>query len=150
MRKAHRERTYANDAYRYSSVRNSHLTEEIKNSISLKQNEVNGAITTTDNQLVVLQNRLEELELSSDEEEEIMSARGKDEALQRMKNERDALDTSRKLLQELLVKSQEESVAKAALGSQDTSTKISFGEKNSGFQAGIIHGAVSGLTFGGK
>lgn len=134
----------------YSSVRNSHLTEEIKNSISLKQNEVNGAITTTDNQLVVLQNRLEELELSSDEEEEIMSARGKDEALQRMKNERDALDTSRKLLQELLVKSQEESVAKAALGSQDTSTKISFGEKNSGFQAGIIHGAVSGLTFGGK
>ena len=140
----------ANNAYRYSSVRNSPLTEEIKNSISAKRDEVSGAITTTDNQVVVLENRLKELELSSDEEDETMSAQCKAEVLQRLKNERDALDASRKLLQELLAKSQEESVAKAALGSQNNSTTISFGEKNSGFQAGIINGAVSGLTFGGE
>ncbi|KAI9148701.1 hypothetical protein HJFPF1_10742 [Paramyrothecium foliicola] len=79
-----------------------------------------------------------------------MSEQGKAEVLQRLKDERDALDASRKLLQELLAKSQEESVAKAALGSQNNSTTITFGEKNAGFQAGIINGAVSGLGFGGK
>ncbi|KFA81275.1 hypothetical protein S40288_04869 [Stachybotrys chartarum IBT 40288] len=46
--------------------------------------------------------------------------------------------------------SQEESVAKAALGNQYNSTTVSFGENNSGFQAGTINGPVSGLTFGGK
>jgi hypothetical protein len=69
--------------------------------------------------------------------------------IQRLKDERDALDTSLKLLQELLAKSQEESVGKAALGSPESSTTISFSGQNSGFQAGIIHGAVSGLKFGG-
>ncbi|KAK6063283.1 hypothetical protein SCUP515_12531 [Seiridium cupressi] len=118
----------------YSSVRNSHLTEEIKKSISVKQDEVNGAIITTDQKVVVLQNKLKDLELSSDEEEGEMSLQGKAKVMQRLKDERDALNASLKLLQELLAKSQEESVAKAALG----------------FQAGIINGSVSGQTFGGS
>ncbi|KFA80922.1 hypothetical protein S40288_09751 [Stachybotrys chartarum IBT 40288] len=134
----------------YSSVRNSHLTEEIKGSICVKQDEINRAITATDRQLVVLQGRLEELEISSDEEEGSMSPQDRAEVQQQLMVECDALDASRILLQELLAKSQEESVQKAALGSQVGSTTISFGQQNSGFQAGIIHGNVSGQTFGGK
>jgi hypothetical protein len=99
---------------------------------------------------VVLQNKVEELDVSSDEEEGSLSPRDKAEMMQRLKDEREALDASRKLLQELLAKSQEESVEKAALGSEKGSTTISFGKQNSGIQAGIINGAVSGQKFGRK
>ena len=47
-----------------------------------------------------------------------------------------------KLLDELLAKSQE-ALTIAALGSQSGSTTITFGNQNSGFQAGVIHGGVN-------
>jgi hypothetical protein len=50
-------------------VRHTHITEEIKKTISAKQAEVQDAITTADRQLVVLENKLEELAVSSDNEE---------------------------------------------------------------------------------
>jgi peptidoglycan hydrolase CwlO-like protein len=133
--------------YRYSSVRNSHITEEIKNTISTKQDEVKGAIITTDKQLVVLENKLGELNLSSDDDD--TATEGKAEALRQLEGEREALDAARKLLDELLAKAQEEAVAKVA-GNQAGSTTVTFGDHNSGFQAGNISGGVSGLSFGGK
>ena len=99
--------------------------------------------------MVVLQDRLEELEVSSDEEEGSISPQDKAEVKQRLKDEHDALDISQKLLRELLAKSQEEAIEKAALGSQKSPTTIRFGKQNKGFQTGIIHGNVSGQTFGG-
>jgi hypothetical protein len=48
-----------------------------------------------------------------------------------------------KRLDELLAKSQEEALTIAALGSQSGSTTITFGNRNSGFQAGVIHGGVN-------
>lgn len=135
--------------YRYSSVRNSHITEEIKKTISTKQAEVKGAITAANKQLVVLENKLEELDLSSDDEDAAGAKEGKAEALRQLEEERKALDVSRRLLDELLSKSQEEAVARAA-GNQDHSTSVKFGDHNSGFQAGTISGGVSGIKFGGK
>ncbi|KAI9854591.1 MAG: hypothetical protein M1813_000942 [Trichoglossum hirsutum] len=105
----------------YSSVRHTHITEEIKKTISAKQAEVQGAITTADRQLVVLENKLEELAVSSDDEETPTPAEGRAEALRQLEEERKALDTSRKLLDELLSKSQKEAVAKAA-GNEGSST----------------------------
>jgi len=116
--------------YRYSSVRTSHITEEIKKTISTKQAEVKDAITTADKQLGPKEN--------------------KTEALRQLEEERKALDISRKLLDELLSKSQEEAVAKAAAYNQSSSNTVTFGDGNSGFQAGTINGGVSGITFGGK
>jgi nitric oxide reductase activation protein len=116
----------------------------------MKQTEMKGAITTTDKQLVVLENRLEELNLSDDDQEEARSADGKDEMLRQLEEERKALNASQKLLDDLLAKSQEEAVAKAAAGNQNNSTTITFGNQNSGFQSGIINGGVSGISFGGK
>ena len=116
--------------------------------ISVRQVELNSAITTTDKQLVVLEKKLEELGLSSDEED-TGSTEGKSEALGQLEEELKAVIASQKLLTELLSKSQEEAVAKAARN-QSGSTTVTFGAQNSGFQAGIVNGGVSRNTFGGK
>jgi predicted nucleic acid-binding Zn-ribbon protein len=136
-------------SYRYSSVRHSHITEEIKNAISTKQAEVKSAITTTDKQLVVVENKLDELNLSSDDEEGAGSREGQTEALRQLEEELKAVKASQKLLNELLSKLQEEAVAKAAVN-QSHSTTVKFGDQNSGFQAATINGGVSGINFGGK
>ncbi|KAL9631155.1 MAG: hypothetical protein Q9164_006038 [Protoblastenia rupestris] len=133
----------------YSSVRNSHVTEEIKKAISTKQDEVNGAITTADRQLVVVENKLEELNLSSDDDDAAGSSQGKDEVLQQLEEEVKGVKASQKLLNELLSKSQEEAIAKVA-GNQTGSITVTFGPQNSGFQAGNINGGVNGMNFGGK
>ena len=77
------------------------------------------------------------------------SSEGKTEALQQLEEELKGVKESQKLLNELLSKSQEEAVAKAA-GNQSVSTPVTFGAQNSGFQAGNISGGVSGINFGGK
>lgn len=59
------------------------------------------------------------------------------------------MNASRKLLEELLLKSQEEVVAKAAWNQSDL-TRVTFGNQNSGFQAATINGGVSGINFAGK
>lgn len=137
----------------YVSVRHTHITEEIKNTISKKQAEVKGAMTTADKQLVVLKDQLEELSLSSDDDETAESREGKTETLRQLEEELKAIKLSQKLLKELLFKSQEEAVVKVAAkagGDQNPSTTVTFGGQNSGFQAGTINGAVSGLKFGRK
>jgi hypothetical protein len=126
-------------------VRHTHITEEIRKTISAKQAEVQGAITTADRQMVVLENRLEDLAVSSDEEA-FTPAEDRAEALRQLEEERKALHTSRKLLDELLARSQEAAVAKAA-GSQGISTTVTFGNQNSGFQAGTISGGVDRTIF---
>ncbi|OAQ72194.1 phosphorylase superfamily protein [Pochonia chlamydosporia 170] len=44
----------------------------------------------------------------------------------------------------------QEASVKATSEGQNQPTSVKFGKQNSGFQAGIINGPVSGLTFGGK
>jgi hypothetical protein len=56
------------------------------------------------------------------------------------------VQASQKLLNELLSKSQEKAIAKAA-GTQSGSITVTFGAQNSGFQAGNINGGVSGISF---
>jgi hypothetical protein len=121
----------------------------MKKTISTKQDEVNGAITTADRQLVVLENKLKEMNLSSDDDDTAGSSHGKAEVLQQLEEELKGVKASQKLLNELLSKSQEEAITKAA-GNQTGSITASFGAQNSGFQAGNINGGVSGLNFGGK
>lgn len=132
----------------YSSVRNTHLTEEIKKTIILRQDEVKGAITTADKQLVVLEDRVKEMNLSDDDEEDT-PAEGKTEALKQLEEEFKGVQASQRLLNELLSKAQEDAVTKAA-GSQSVSTTVTFGAQNSGIQVGINNGGVFGNNFGGK
>jgi hypothetical protein len=55
-------------------------------------------------QLVVLESKLEELNLSSDNDEEAGPKEGKAEVLQQLEEERKALGALRMLLEELLLK----------------------------------------------
>jgi hypothetical protein len=108
-------------------------------------------MTTVDKQLIVLENRVEEMNLSDDDEEVATPAEGKAEALRQLEEELEGVKASQKLLNELLSKSQEDAVAKAAgRQSQSGSITVTFGDNSSGFNAGIINGGVSGISFGGK
>ena len=127
------------------------MTEDIKQMISAKQVDVKSAIAGTNRQLAVLDNRMEELNLSSDEEEEPTGFKvNRPEALRQLEEERKAIDASRRLLEELLEKAKEEAIARAAASNQGGSHTVTFGDHNSGFQTGVINGTVSGLSFGGK
>ncbi|KAF1974571.1 hypothetical protein BU23DRAFT_504989 [Bimuria novae-zelandiae CBS 107.79] len=137
----------------YSSVRHSHITEDIKKTISEKQEEVKSAITATDKQLIILDNKLEELNLSSDDGVVAEPNEDKTKALQQYEEERKAIVASRRLLDELLSRAQEEAVAKAAAKGQASSTtvgSVTFGNQNSGLQTGVINGGVHGAIFGRK
>lgn len=135
--------------YRYSSVRHTHITEEIQKTISARQTEIKGSITTADKHLIVLENKLEEMNLNSEDEEAAGATEGKTEALRQLEEERKALNASRKLLDELLSKSQEAAVAKVAAGNPSHSTTVTFGNNYSGIQAHTINGGVSS-NFGSK
>jgi hypothetical protein len=66
---------------RYSSIRHTHITEEIKETILTKQTEITGAIGTTDAQLVEAGKRLEELNISGDNQVEAKGAENWADAL---------------------------------------------------------------------
>jgi TolA-binding protein len=82
--------------------------------MSLVQAEIKVAVNTTDEQLVVLESKLEELNLSSNDDKEADPKEGNAEALQQLEEERKALGASCMLLEDLLLKAQEDAVAKAA------------------------------------
>jgi hypothetical protein len=52
--------------YRYSSIRHTHITEEIKKTISTRQIEITTAIRIIDKQLAKVGKRLEELNVVGD------------------------------------------------------------------------------------
>ena len=135
---------------RYSSIRHTHITEEIKKTILVKEAEITGAIAATDKQLTEVESTLGELRLTDASQEGVQNVEDKEKALEQIKEEQIALDSSRILLQELLSKAREEVVSRAATESQDRSTKVTFGNQNSGFQIGISNGPISGISFGGK
>lgn len=99
--------------------------------------------------MAVVQDRLADLDLSDDGEDDGESIAGRDEALRRLREERMALDSSRKLLRELLFKSQEEALASTVDGKTGASS-VTFGNNNSGFQAHTVNGGIRGMTFGQK
>jgi hypothetical protein len=106
---------------------------------------------TADKQLIVLENKVEEINLSNNNKEVAIPAEGKTEALRQLEEELIGVKASQKLLNKLLSKSQDKAIVKAA-GSQSQSDSITmtFGNNSSGFNAGIINSGVSGISFGGK
>lgn len=115
--------------------------------ISTRQSEVAAAIVTTDRQLVVLENRLEEIRLSEDEDDEEEPEDNQSDVLGQLEEQLKGMKASQALLQELLAKTQEDVVAKAAK-EQAGKITVTFGTNNSGFQAGVFRGEGSTFTFG--
>jgi len=117
----------------------------------MKQMEITGAIAATDKHLAEVESALGELRLAGTGQEGVQNTdEDKDSALKQIEEERVALDSSRKLLKELLSMTREEVIAKATSESQNRSIQVTFGNQNSGFQIGISNGPISGISFGGK
>jgi len=94
--------------------------------------------------------RLEELNTAGEDQIKAESTEDMAEALKKIGEELKALSSSRNMLGELLSKAQEDAIAKATAERQTGSTTVTLGTHNSGFQAGIINGPISGISFGGK
>ena len=116
----------------------------------MKEAEITGAIAATDKQLTEVESTLGELHLTDAGQEGAQNVEDKEKALEQVKEEQIALDSSRILLQELLSKAREEVVSRAATESQNRSTQVTFGNQNAGVQIGISNGPISGISFGGK
>jgi hypothetical protein len=119
--------------------------------ILTRQSEVQGAITITDRRLGTVETRLQELNLSSDDDDEDgeNSDQPNDKAnvLRQLQAELNAVKASQALLSELLAKTREEAVANAAMNREGPIT-VTYGTNNSGFQAGVFHGQGSTINLG--
>lgn len=123
------------------------MTGDIEEMLSAKQDEVTSACQTTDTQLAKVAETLKSLNIL-DGIQYTGSPEG--EMARQLQEEQKALHASRKLLGDVLTKFQEDSVLRASAGKLDHSAHITFGSQNSGFQIGVSHGPISGITFGGK
>ncbi|OCK85163.1 hypothetical protein K432DRAFT_343639 [Lepidopterella palustris CBS 459.81] len=132
----------------YSSIRHTHITEEIRKTISMKEAEISNAITSTDLQLAEMETALGEIRLTGSAHEEGQNEEDITNAVKQIEEEQVALGGSRTLLEELLSKAREDFIARAASESKKRSTGVTFGNSNSGFQAGVVIGPISGVTFG--
>jgi hypothetical protein len=129
---------------RYSSIRTSTITEDIKKSISMKEEEISNAISSTDKKLAEAENSLY---IGGTSEEQGQDAADILNTVKQVEEERSGLDSSRKLLEELLLRAKEEAVFKAASEMQSGSTHITFGNLEKGFQIGTNNAAISGINF---
>ena len=70
--------------------------------------------------------------------------------VKQIEEERSALESSRKLLEELLSKAKEDAILRASSESQNRSMQMTFGTLGEGLQIGNNSGPISGINFGGK
>lgn len=129
---------------RHSSIRHTHITEEIQKMVSMRKTEITAGIRSTDEQLDEVGTRIEQLSVVTNTQEDLGTTEDKVGAKKQAEEERKALHASRKLLDELLMKVQNNCIAKAA------SISVNFGDYNSGFQVGVSNGPISGMSFGVK
>ena len=132
---------------RYSSIRSTHITEEIKKTISTKETEISKAVTSTDRQLAEVETNIEELQLGDAGQEQNQNAEDMINTVKQIEAERSALNSSRKLLEELLSKAKEEAILRAASERENRSTHITFGNQGKGFQIGTNNAPISGFNF---
>jgi len=126
---------------RYSSLRNTRLTDELRTSIAAQHNSIAAASGSTQTEVAVVQQTLSEVRsspleaLAADEDGELdKTVRGLTEVM-------DALELSRSLLQELWSKTAAAETAKAIADSG--STNITFGTNYKGMQMGNNYGSTT-------
>lgn len=93
---------------------------------------------------------IEEFSVASDIQRDSEAMEDQADAIRQIEEEQKALRASRKILDELFEKMQDEKIEKAAAESQSGSTSVTFGNQNSGFQIGVSNGSISGISFGAR
>jgi hypothetical protein len=92
---------------------------------------------------------LGELHLGGAGQEQNQNAEDMANTVKQIEEERSALDSSRKLLGELLSKAKEEAISRAASESQNRSIHVTFGTLTKGIQIRISNGPINWKS-GGK
>jgi hypothetical protein len=110
--------------------------------------EISEAITSTDKQLAEVTNGLGELQPSGAGQGQSQNIEDMANTIKQIEEERSGLDSSRKLLDELLSKAKEEAISKAASEGQNRSTHVTFGNLGKGFQIGTSNAPIHGINFG--
>lgn len=139
--------TIADDAKncdRYGTTRSSHITENIKKALAAHEAEISDAIASTHRQLAEVYTSLRELRLGGAEQDHNQTPEDMASTVKQVEEERKTLNSSRKLLEELLSKATEEALSKAVSESQNRSTHVIFGNQGKGYQIGISHGPIHG------
>jgi hypothetical protein len=112
---------------RYSSIRSANTTEQIKKTISAKEAEISTAVSSTNMQFAAVETAFEEVRLDDASEDRIQDAEDVANTVKQIEEERSALDSLRKLLEELLSRVRKEAVVEAACEIQRRSTHVTFG-----------------------
>jgi hypothetical protein len=132
----------------YSTIRTSTMTEEIKNELSARQAEMTATISTVLTQVGLAEQSLMQMRLTEEDQLSQEVQEDMEGAAWAIEDEVAMLRFSQETMRELISSMQAELAERAAGGVSDSSTSVSFGDNNSGFQAGTISGSVSGLSFG--
>jgi len=123
-------------ALRYSSIRRTHVTEEIKSSISRRGAEITAAISSTEAQLADMNQISGKLPLEIVGQEADEEAEDKESAIRALAEERVALQSARKLLEDLLSRMQGDAIARAVDWSQNMPNEVTIHALNVDFPTG--------------
>jgi len=123
--------------HRYSSIRHTHITEEIKQSISRRGAEITATISSTEAQLTEVNGISGELRLGNVEQRTGEETGDKESAIRALAEERAALESARKLLEDLLSKVQGDAITRAENESQQIPAQITIRGRHEAFQTGM-------------
>jgi hypothetical protein len=120
--------------FSYSSIRQGHAAEDIKNAVLEKRAGIEDAVAVTDEDLAGVQTALGQLQLASTSTEAVEQAgqavqdgHPDENAIKQLEGERIALQATRKILEELLPKTEEQAVNGAASLPQQ-GVQLTFGD----------------------
>ena len=117
---------------RCSSIRSTNITEEIKKAISAKEAELSEALSSTDRQLAEVETSLDKLNFDGASEEQSQHTEDTGNTVKQIEEERNAVELSRKLLEQLLSRAREEAVFKAESEIQSRTTHVTSGSQGKG------------------
>lgn len=120
----------------YSSFQNTQITEEIRKTLSVKEDELRAASQTATQRRELVDSQLQALSIQDSEPQETAKP---------LEGEKDHLAASQQLLRELLNKLQEASTSQAP-----PVVNVTFGSQNSGLQIATNNAPMNGFVFGGK
>ena len=132
---------------RYSSIRNTHITGDIREAVTARETDIAAAANMTNARLADVESCLAEMKIDETETRDENGTDDLESALAQLKDELTALKSSQSLLPELLSRAKSDGAQLEAAG-QKAITNVTFGDRNSGFQVGVSNGNISNITLG--
>lgn len=124
------------------------MTQEIRDLVAKQAADLTTATASTQGRLENAERSLTAVRAADVTQLNEVEEEDHENAMWQLEEETASLRISRMVLEELKSHSDSGSVERVAQQSQDHAFTVSFGQQNSGFQLGVNHGPISGITFG--